>query len=73
MLKLAERARGSSRTWARTNGTYVDHTYERKKSVNLMHGGEVQLGELRFKLVSASPRTAPATSARAPTSPSATA
>jgi serine/threonine-protein kinase len=35
-----------------TNGTYVDHTYERKKSVNLMHGGEVQLGELRFKLVS---------------------
>jgi serine/threonine-protein kinase len=35
-----------------TNGTYVDFTYERRKSVNLMHGGEVQLGELRFKLVS---------------------
>jgi serine/threonine-protein kinase len=35
-----------------TNGTYVDHTYERKKTVNLLHGGEVQLGELRFKLVS---------------------
>jgi serine/threonine protein kinase len=35
-----------------TNGTYVDHTYERKKTVNLMHGGEVQLGELRLKLVS---------------------
>ena len=35
-----------------TNGTYVDHTYERKKTVNLMHGGEVQLGELRYKLVS---------------------
>ncbi len=35
-----------------TNGTYVDHTYERRKAVNLMHGGEVQLGELRFKLVS---------------------
>jgi serine/threonine-protein kinase len=34
-----------------TNGTYVDHTYERRKTVNLMHGGEVQLGELRFKLV----------------------
>src|ERR1700722_6160276 len=34
-----------------TNGTYVDHTYERKKEVNLMHGGEVQLGELRLKLV----------------------
>jgi serine/threonine-protein kinase len=35
-----------------TNGTYVDHTYERKKHVSLMHGGEVQLGELRLKLVS---------------------
>jgi serine/threonine-protein kinase len=34
-----------------TNGTYVDHTYERKKDVNLMHGGEAQLGELRLKLV----------------------
>jgi serine/threonine-protein kinase len=38
-----------------TNGTYVDHTYERKKQVNLMHGGEVQLGELRLKLVSFAP------------------
>ena len=53
------RARSSGRTrrWivedmGSTNGTYVDHTYERRKSVNLMHGGEVQLGELRFKLVS---------------------
>ncbi len=35
-----------------TNGTFAEHTYERKKQVNLMHGGEVQLGELRFKLVS---------------------
>src|SRR5205807_6214795 len=35
-----------------TNGTYVDHTYEKRKQVNLMHGVEVQLGELRFKLVS---------------------
>jgi serine/threonine protein kinase len=35
-----------------TNGSYVDHTYERRKQVNLMHGGEVQFGELRFKLVS---------------------
>ncbi len=35
-----------------TNGTYADHTYERKKSVALLHGGEVQLGECRFKLVS---------------------
>ncbi len=35
-----------------TNGTYVEHTYDRKKVVNLMHGGEFQLGELRLKLVS---------------------
>ena len=35
-----------------TNGTYVDFSYERRKSMTLMHGGEVQLGELRFKLVS---------------------
>ena len=47
--------RWSSGTWVvedlgSTNGTYVDHTYERRKQVNLMHGGEVQLGELRLKL-----------------------
>src|ERR1700754_4364862 len=41
-----------------TNGTYVEHTYERKKVVNLMHGGEFQLGELRLKLVSF-PRESP--------------
>ncbi len=35
-----------------TNGTYVDHNYERRKVLNLMHGGEVQFGELRLKLVS---------------------
>jgi serine/threonine-protein kinase len=35
-----------------TNGSYVDHAYERKKSITLMHGGEAQLGELRLKLVS---------------------
>lgn len=35
-----------------TNGTYADHSFERKKSVTLMHGGEVQLGEARVKLVS---------------------
>ncbi len=35
-----------------TNGSYADHIYERGKSINLLHGGEVQLGELRFKLVS---------------------
>ncbi len=34
-----------------TNGTYADHTYERKKTITVMHGGEVQFGELRFKLV----------------------
>lgn len=57
-------------TWAvedlgSTNGTYVEHTYERKKSVNLMHGGEVQLGELRFKLVSFGPDSAQHKRARA--------
>ena len=34
-----------------TNGTYVDFSYERRKNLSLMHGGEVQLGELRCKLV----------------------
>jgi serine/threonine-protein kinase len=38
-----------------TNGTYADHSYDRKKSVTLLHGGEVQLGECRFKLVSFRP------------------
>jgi serine/threonine-protein kinase len=38
-----------------TNGTYADHSYERKKTVTLLHGGEVQLGECRFKLVSFKP------------------
>ena len=40
-----------------TNGTYADHSYERKKSVALLHGGEVQLGECRLKLVSFGPGT----------------
>ncbi len=35
-----------------TNGTYADHSYERKKTVALLHGAEVQLGEARVKLVS---------------------
>lgn len=35
-----------------TNGTYADHSYERKQQVTLLHGGEVQLGECRVKLVS---------------------
>jgi serine/threonine-protein kinase len=35
-----------------TNGTYAEHSYERKGQVALMHGGEVQVGELRLKLVS---------------------
>lgn len=35
-----------------TNGTYVDHSYERKTHAALMHGGEVQTGEMRVKLVS---------------------
>jgi serine/threonine-protein kinase len=35
-----------------TNGTYVDHSYERKTHAALMHGGEIQFGEMRVKLVS---------------------
>lgn len=35
-----------------TNGTYAEHSYDRKAQVSLMHGGEVQTGELRLKLVS---------------------
>ena len=56
-----------------TNGTYVDHTYDRKKQVNLMHGGEVQLGELRLKLVTFTRDSGKAAQARAGVpSPSAT-
>ena len=35
-----------------TNGTYAEHSYERKKTSALLHGGEIQLGESRVKLVS---------------------
>jgi len=35
-----------------TNGTFVDYHYERRKVVNLIHGGDIQLGELRLRLVS---------------------
>jgi eukaryotic-like serine/threonine-protein kinase len=34
-----------------TNGSYADHNYERKTQVNLLHGGEAQVGECRLKLV----------------------
>ena len=47
-----------------TNGTYADHVYERKTTVNLMHGGEVQVGELRLKLVSFAQGTPQHTRAR---------
>ena len=35
-----------------TNGTYVDHNDQRKDTAALMHGGEIQFGEMRVKLVS---------------------
>ncbi len=38
-----------------TNGTYADHSFDRRNEVMLMHGGEIQLGELRLKLVSFAP------------------
>jgi serine/threonine-protein kinase len=40
-----------------TNGTYAEHSYDRKPQVSLLHGGEVQLGELRMKLVSFVPES----------------
>jgi len=50
-------ARWQSGSWliednGSTNGSYADHSFDRKKSVTLLHGGEVQLGECRMKLVS---------------------
>ena len=50
-------ARWQSGSWViedlgSTNGTYADHSYDRKKTVALLHGNEVQLGECRVKLVS---------------------
>lgn len=50
-------ARWQSGSWliednGSTNGSYADHSFERKKSVTLLHGGEAQLGECRMKLVS---------------------
>ena len=38
-----------------TNGSYADHSYDRKAQVTVMHGGEAQVGELRLKLVSFQP------------------
>ncbi len=35
-----------------TNGSYVDHAYDRQKTAILLHGGEIQFGEMRMKLVS---------------------
>lgn len=51
------RARWQAGSWiiedlGSTNGTYADHSYERKKHANLLHGGEIQFGECRVKLVS---------------------
>ncbi len=56
-------ARWQSGSWViedvgSTNGSYADHSFERKKSVTALHGGEVQLGECRVKLVSFLERSA---------------
>jgi len=34
-----------------TNGSYVDHSYERRQKLSLIHGGECQVGECRLKLI----------------------
>jgi serine/threonine-protein kinase len=41
-----------------TNGTYADFPFDRRKQVQLMHGGEVQVGECRLKLVGFGPDSA---------------
>jgi len=53
-------ARWQAGTWViedlgSTNGTYAEHSYERKKKLSLLHGAEAQLGECRVKLVSFTP------------------
>jgi serine/threonine-protein kinase len=35
-----------------TNGTFADHSYDRKQTIALLHGAEIQLGESRVKIVS---------------------
>jgi serine/threonine-protein kinase len=40
-----------------TNGSYADHSYDRRQTVTLIHGGEAQVGELRIKLVSFHPES----------------
>lgn len=40
-----------------TNGSYAEHSYDRKTQLSLLHGGEVQLGECRLRLVSFSAGT----------------
>ncbi len=56
----ADRCGGRQGSWfiedlGSTNGSYADHNYERKSQVALLHGGEVQVGECRMKLVSVRP------------------
>ncbi len=41
-----------------TNGSYADHSYDRRQAVTLIHGGEAQVGELRLKLVTFPPESA---------------
>jgi len=38
-----------------TNGSYADHSYDRRQNLTMIHGGEAQIGELRLKLVSFAP------------------
>ncbi|HEX5098445.1 MAG TPA: FHA domain-containing serine/threonine-protein kinase [Polyangiaceae bacterium] len=35
-----------------TNGTFADYSYDRKQTIQLLHGAEIQLGESRVKIVS---------------------
>ena len=48
-----------------TSGTYVDYPYTPRKQLTLRHSAEVQLGELRLKLVGFEPGSRPHKRARA--------
>ena len=48
-----------------TSGTYVDYPYTPRKHITLRHSSEVQLGELRLKLVGFEPGSRPHKRARA--------
>lgn len=47
-----------------TNGSYSEYGFERKNQITFMHGGEIQVGECRLKLVSFASESPPHKRAR---------